>query len=57
MRFKHHNFGDTRVREFFAWFPVWDENVNETRWLERVKVLERYSPNCEASSWRIVPLL
>jgi hypothetical protein len=31
---------DTRTREWFAWLPV--TIGRETRWLERVKVLEVY---------------
>ena len=37
--------GDTRERTFFAWLPVtalgWAGK--ETRWMERVCILERYS--------------
>jgi hypothetical protein len=36
--------GDTRQRTFFALFPVtiWFEKHRETRWLERVTILEEY---------------
>jgi hypothetical protein len=36
--------GDERTREFFAWWPVTirQEHAAETRWLERVKVLEMF---------------
>lgn len=32
--------GDTRIREFFAWFPKFTDT--EYRWLERVRVREEY---------------
>ena len=39
---KRYRIGDERVIEFFAWLPVTVRNENgiETRWLERVRVLE-----------------
>jgi hypothetical protein len=37
--------GDERTREFFAWWPVTirQEHAAETRWLETVRVLERWT--------------
>lgn len=44
MRFKDKRAanGDMRERTFFAWLPVTSEKTGETRWFERVNVLERY---------------
>lgn len=40
MRWNTIEMGAERTREWFALFPVW---INyETRWLERVRVLERW---------------
>jgi len=41
---KRYKPGDVRTREFFAWLPVTVRNERgaETRWLERVKVLEMF---------------
>jgi hypothetical protein len=37
--------GDERTREFFAWWPVTVRNEHgaETRWLETVRVMERWT--------------
>lgn len=34
--------GDTRVRTFFAWFPVLIHNTRKNVWLEWVTVEEQY---------------
>jgi hypothetical protein len=41
---KRYKPGDERTREYFAWLPVTVRNEHgaETRWLERVKVLEMF---------------
>ena len=41
---KRFRVGDERTREFFAWWPVTVRNEHgaETRWLERVRVLEMF---------------
>lgn len=42
---KRFKVGDERTREFFAWFPVTirQKHAAETRWLETVRVLERWT--------------
>ena len=42
---KRFKLGDERTREFFAWWPVTirQEHAAETRWLETVRVLERWT--------------
>jgi hypothetical protein len=42
---KRHRIGDERTLEFFAWLPVTvrNEHGSETRWLERVRVLEVFT--------------
>lgn len=44
MIFKRTHRGTRRIREFFAFLPVTIEA--ETRWLEKVKVLEEYYSHC-----------
>lgn len=41
MRFKHHRYGETRIRTKFLWLPL--KVDYETRWLERATFEERYS--------------
>ncbi len=42
---KRFKLGDERTREFFSWWPVTvrHEHAAETRWLETVRVLERWT--------------
>ena len=42
---KRFKLGDERTREFFAWWPVTirQGHAAETRWLETVRVLERWT--------------
>ena len=42
---KRYKPGDERTREFFAWWPVTVRNEHgaETRWLETVRVMERWT--------------
>lgn len=45
--------GDKRVRKFFAFFPVcvWGRTEAETRWLQRVTVLEKFVVSWSDSYW------
>lgn len=66
MRYKPTQIGDTRVRRYFAFFPVTTAIVNtnnryssdvekQTRWLEMVTVVQRYMAGngfIVGSGWR-----
>jgi hypothetical protein len=56
MRFRTPKYGDQRTRSFFAWCPVsmWlGKGQVETRWLERVWVLEEYREGDGPHWWRV----
>jgi len=51
MRFYNHNVvsGETRVKQFFAFFPVTIKK--ETRWLEKVIIEQKYSLYWDGAGW------
>jgi hypothetical protein len=62
MRWRSFKRGDTRVRSFYAWFPVYSLEMDEWRWLEWVTVHEVYECSLYGysafrSEWRIVEFI
>lgn len=58
MKWKMDTHGDERTRSFFAWFPVCADKENEARWLERVRVRERFHVyNHRCSGWSVVEFI
>ena len=49
MKFYAPNRGDKRIRKFFAWTPY--TIGNETRWLEKVRILQEYDKWVYGAGW------